>query len=268
MKQDLLQRMEEMGISPKRSLGQNFLINPAVIKKIIEAAKSTKADQLIEIGPGLGALTEHLRLLEKPLRLFEMDHEFSRYWTGQGLTVIEGDALKLDWNDLNLPPKTTLVSNLPYQISARIVVELTSGPKQIDNMVLMFQREVADRLMGKPRTKDYGFLSVVAQLGWTMSKVSDAGTRDFFPPPRVLSRVLHFKRTATPSVELVQFVKKAFENRRKLMLKNFSECAAPMAEWLKANGLNEKVRAEELKPSDFVALYEVWQTRKEARKED
>jgi 16S rRNA (adenine1518-N6/adenine1519-N6)-dimethyltransferase len=257
-KEQLLSKMQQLGISPKRSLGQNFLINPNTIQKILDAVVKCKAAAILEIGPGLGALTESLAKMGLPLRLIEMDREFAQHWREKGISVEEVDALKLDWNSFALLGNTVLVSNLPYQIAARLVIELSSSADAIQNMVLMFQREVADRIMAKPSTKDYGFLSVVAQLGWQPAKVIDAGAGDFYPPPKVASRVVHFKRLTSLEPDLVAFVKKAFENRRKLMLKNFPDKAPQRVEWLMQQNRTAKVRAEELSPSDFRALFEVW----------
>ena len=184
-KEKLLERMREMSVSPKRSLGQNFLVNQNTIEKIINRASSLMPAKVIEVGPGLGALTERMIQNSSELLLIELDNEFSKYWKSRGLEVIEKDALKVDWESLKLPPKTLFLSNLPYQISARIVIERSIGPANVSHMVLMFQKEVAQRITATPKSKEYGFLSVVAQMAWGVSKVSEAGPGDFFPKPRV-----------------------------------------------------------------------------------
>jgi 16S rRNA (adenine1518-N6/adenine1519-N6)-dimethyltransferase len=257
-KSQILEKMNALGISPKRALGQNFLINPTVIERILFAVKSCKAAHIVEIGPGLGALTEGLRVMVPSVQLIELDREFAKSWRDQGLSVFEGDALQLDWEGLELPLGTVLVSNLPYQISARITIDRSVKPDSIRHMVLMFQKEVAERITGKPGSKDYGFLSVVAQQAWKVEKVVDANAASFYPAPRVSSRVLKFTRIKPLPEDFVEFVKRAFENRRKLMLKNFPglepEFLLQLGEW----GLGEKVRAEELSPDQFWQLFEIW----------
>ena len=146
-KDELTARMQSLGIEPKRSLGQNFLISERVVAKIIETVErlGKARPALIEVGPGLGSLTESLLTLEKPLTLLELDKSLARFWRERGGDVMEGDALKLDWRTLNLPQGTLFVSNLPYQISSSLVVERSVEPAGIEVMILMFQKEVAQR---------------------------------------------------------------------------------------------------------------------------
>lgn len=257
LKQTLMARLQEVQGAPKKSLGQNFLINQHIIDKIIFEVKRTQFEQLIEVGPGLGALTDQLKLLPQDLTLIEMDSNFANYWRAQSLNLHEADALKLNWSELvNL--ETCFVSNLPYQISARIVIDRSMGPSQITSMFLMFQKEVAERLTAKPKSKDYGFLSVIAQLAWHIEKLVDVSPQDFYPPPKVSSRVMSFHRCGITDKDFVQFVKLAFENRRKFMLKNFSQDKQKLILELADMGYTEKVRAEELSPEDFLRLFNVW----------
>lgn len=252
---DLKARLEQMGLQPKKAFGQNFLVNQQVIHKIIEEVKRHKFSDLIEIGPGLGALTE--KLLEEKFTptLIELDRDLIEFWQTQKANVIEADAIQLDWTKLKLKPDSLLVSNLPYQISTHIVVDRCFGPLELRWMVLMFQKEVAQRLTAAPRTKEYGTLSVMAQLHFNIRKVADAGPKDFFPPPKIASRVLFFERKADPSLgePFLKFVKRAFANRRKLLTKNIGDILT--TDDLKALGLSEKARAEELSSEQFKSLF-------------
>ncbi len=265
LKQMMLERLEQVQGSPKKSLGQNFLINQHVVDAIIGTAllfntsksNAVPFEEIIEIGPGLGALTEQLKNFEQPLTLIEMDNQFVKFWKEHGQNVIDSDALKLDWDALVEKP-TCLVSNLPYQISARLVIELSFKAKKINSMVLMFQKEVAQRIVAEPSSKDYGFLSIIAQKAWQINKVCDASPQDFYPPPKVSSRVLGFQRKALLPESFVQFTKKAFENRRKFMLKNFPDKKEVLTAALSEMGFDEKVRAEQLSVENFEKLYEVW----------
>lgn len=260
---DLKARLEAMGLSPKKAFGQNFLVSPSVISKIIYEVKNRAFTDLVEIGPGLGALTEPL--LANSLRplLIEIDPDLVKYWNGRGLSVIEHDAIRLNWDLLNLRPNSLLVSNLPYQISTHLVVDRCLGPMNLQYMVLMFQKEVAQKLMAAPRTAEYGLLSVMAQSYFKISRVVDAAPRDFYPAPKVASRVLAFERLPDPGFghRYLTFLKGAFAFRRKFLLKNLksvmdksrAECL-PM--WLQELGLSDKVRAEELSVAQFQALFE------------
>jgi len=265
--------LAELGIEPKRSLGQNFLVSDGVIEKIIRAAGTPVPglapqgpSALLEIGPGPGALTRGLRGLEKPLTVIELDRKMAQYWRDQGLEVIEQDALKLDWQTLSLSAPRYLVSNLPYQISASLVIERSLDEKPFEKMVLMFQKEVAQKIRATKEQGDYGMLSVLAQTFWKIETVTDAGSGDFFPPPKVSSRVLQFVPKPSPvgnsTVErtrFLKFVKACFIHPRKLMVSNLQEgFSIPKEKTLqifKEQGIGEKVRAEELTLEQFHQFY-------------
>ncbi|MCB0406987.1 MAG: ribosomal RNA small subunit methyltransferase A [Bdellovibrionales bacterium] len=254
-KEKVLKQLQILNVSPKRSLGQNFLIGTGVIEKIIQRVQSLKAESLVEIGPGLGALTEHLLMLSIPLKVIELDRIFAGYWREKQLDVREGDALQMDWGSLNLK-NACLVSNLPYQISSSIVVDRTVQPFGVESMVLMFQKEVAQRIIAQPKSKQYGLLTVIAQAGWDIETVLEAGPNEFYPPPNVASRVLLFKKKASiinNFESFLGFVKAGFAQRRKFLLSNLKEILSKNkvnrheAEiYLLSLGYTSTVRAEEL----------------------
>lgn len=258
---------EALGIEAKRSLGQNFLVSDHVIEKIITKTKDFHPAMLVEIGPGPGALTYFLRSMDVPFTVIELDRVLSEYWRGQGLNVVEGDALRLDWKTFfAVEGKKVLVSNLPYQISSSIVIDRSLDIDGFDHMVLMFQKEVAQRIAAKAKTENYGMLTVIAQTFWKTETVTEAGPRDFDPAPRVASRVLAFSRRdlvlRNPKTFLT-FVKVAFAQRRKLLKKNISSLCQQkgiaeeqLISWLIELGFKETARAEELTPEDFVKLYQ------------
>lgn len=249
--------MAELGISPQKSLGQNFLINQRVISKIVEFAKKTEVDRLIEIGPGLGALT---RELPKPLTVIELDRKLSEYWRQQEeIEVIEGDALRIDWEELVGSMTSMIVSNLPYQISSSLVIERSIEPVGVSDMVLMFQKEVAQRIQASPNSKEYGLLSVIAQTFWEIDLLVEAGPRDFYPAPKVASRVLSFSRKKSPVNEAsayLKFVKAAFSQRRKIVWKNLSAYCRKGKNLATEMGLSENLRAENLSVEDFLSIFE------------
>lgn len=273
-KEKIVERLRELGAEPKRSLGQNFLISDHVVESILTAAKSMEFTDLVEVGPGLGAITDDLITIGAPMRVIELDKRFAESWRAKGLNVIEADALTVNWAALGLRENSLFVSNLPYQISSSIVIDRSIQPANIRRMVLMFQKEVAQRLTAQPSTKEYGLLSVIAQTFWQISKVVDAGPGCFFPPPKVTSRVMMFKRRDVPELEassddsvspngFLSFTKAAFSQRRKLLSRNlygsyFSsrEGFLPQIEKLLLDeGFTITARAEELDPQAFVRLY-------------
>lgn len=275
----LLEKIRAAGQGPKRSLGQNFLISDHVIDRILSFSTNEPIpNSLIEIGPGLGALTEGLIEFAKaksiPFQVIELDSAFAENWRGAGVKVIEADALRLEWTDLKLPDGSRLVSNLPYQISSSLVIDRSVEPAGLTSMILMFQKEVARRIAARAGTEDFGLLTVIAQNGWTVDTVCDAGAQDFFPPPRVSSRVLRFRRRAdAPGVqefgEFLKFAKMSYSHRRKLLASNLSglnwsrqaETAglAPLdrgrlEEQIEAMGFTKTARAEEFSPEQLLEL--------------
>ncbi len=271
LKEQVKERLKEFEISPKRSLGQNFLINGGVISKII-ATLDLSYPLTIEVGPGLGAITEDLKV-ENKFKLIELDRKLSAYWAREGYDVLEADALKVNWFELCENKKTQLVSNLPYQISSSLLVQLCSGPDNLDQMTLMYQKEVAERIASEPGSKQYGLLSVMAQVFWTIQFVLDAGPTDFYPRPNIASRVLKFTRKPLNTHDLdlegrtrfLKFVKAAFQQRRKFLMKNVSNYIkgseskrAQVLELFSQWGFDEKVRAERLSPQQFLDFYKVF----------
>lgn len=278
-KERIFERLRELGAEPKRSLGQNFLVSDTVVSRILAAVRSEPFSEMVEVGPGLGAITEDLLTIGQPLTLLELDQKFAAYWRSRSesspvpLKVKEGDALQMNWFELGLPPNTLFVSNLPYQISSSIVIERSLHPANVTRMILMFQKEVAQRLAAKAKTKEYGLLTVIAQSFWELRTVCDAGPKDFFPPPNVASRVMGFKRRQTewitgeaggPSAEgFLKFCKAAFSHRRKLMSRNLQQeffagkkdILPRLEEIFASQGLKPTARAEELDPPAFVRLY-------------
>jgi 16S rRNA (adenine1518-N6/adenine1519-N6)-dimethyltransferase len=257
--------LSELGHQPKKSLGQNFLISDHVIEKIILAAKEFSPQHLMEIGPGPGALTRHLKNLSQSFQVIELDHGFAGYWREKGLQVHEVDALQFDWGPfLKCSGNRILVSNLPYQISSSLVIDRSLDENPLDGMVLMFQKEVAQRLRATFEQDLYGMLSVVAQTFWEISLVSEAGPRDFYPPPRIASRVLKFIKKPMSEIDRKKYfrlVKGSFLQPRKYLVSNLEQagiCQKEKAvEWLQELKISEKARAEQLRISDYLKLYQL-----------
>ncbi len=259
----LRQTMEALGLEPKRSLGQNFLISDRIIEKIILAVKGTNSASVIEVGPGLGALTRFLKAEPFHFQVIELDRKLCEYWRNLGLEVTEADALQIDWSQFNMQRPASLVSNLPYQISSSLVIDRCLDQEQMDHMVLMFQKEVAQRIRAQQKDESYGMLSVVAQTFWEIETLADASSQDFYPAPKVASRVLFFHRRKETPIEdrrrYLKFIKGAFLHPRKLMSSNLQEATGTpkekILEIFKNQKLDEKIRPAQLKVSQFWSLY-------------
>ena len=215
-----------MNYRTKKRFGQHFLRDQAVISRIIQAAAIEADQQVVEIGPGLGVLTDQLLPISAQLHVMEIDRDLIALLeqrTELNLTVHAGDVLKLDWNKLLPEPPYTLVANLPYNISSQVVFRLLDHRSLFRRMVLMFQREVGDRLCAEPATKDYGILSVLCQLWYDIKPVIQVPPESFNPPPKVDSIVLSFEPLSAPRVDpgdelfFRKVVKASFTQRRKTL---------------------------------------------------
>ena len=215
-----------MNYRTKKRFGQHFLHDQNVIDKIVHAAHLSREREVVEIGPGLGVLTDRLLPDSAHVHVMEIDRDLiERLHARQDdrLTVHAGDVLKLDWSSCLPKAPYILVANLPYNISSQIVFKLIEHRDLFQRMVLMFQREVGERLAAEPGGKDYGILSVLSQLWYDIRVVTIVKPGAFNPPPKVDSIVLDFEPLAGPRVELVderffqRVVKAAFTQRRKTL---------------------------------------------------
>ena len=256
----LEKRLAELKVTAKKSLGQNFLVSDHVIKKIIDAVSDLNSEYVIEVGPGCGALTDILIEKYRNLTLIELDRDFAAFWKDKVPVLIEGDALQIPWN---FTAEHILVSNLPYQISSSLVIDRSLDKVPLKGMVLMFQREVAQRIRAPQQSEHYGMLSVIAQEFWHIETVCDAGSREFKPAPKVSSRVLKFSPIQS-NIEnresYLKFIKTCFQQRRRILSTNLSGLPSEFKlekfkTWVEKNKLSEKVRAEELSPRQLNSLY-------------
>ena len=258
---ELKNKLVELGVRPKKSLGQNFLIFEGTINKIVAAALETKGDSeaLVEIGPGLGALTEKFINLGHDIHLVELDSKFSQFWQDKGISVINQDALKLNWSEA-FSNNFILVSNLPYQISSSLVIDMSTSNYHVVKMVLMFQKEVAQRILSKNKSKSYGLLSVIAQTFWNVDLLLEAGPKDFYPPPSIASQVLVFKdkrESVEHPEDYLRFIKAAFHQRRKKLINNLKQYSSSFdwkALWQDLE-IKEGARAEEISVNQYIDIY-------------
>ena len=217
---------KRFGIHMSKKLGQNFLIKRGVVDEIVHAADLNAGEPVLEIGPGIGTLTQGLAqsgadvtAIELDRRLLEvLDTTLAAY---DNVRIIHGDVLKLDVPDIMNHKQFKVVANLPYYITTPIIMSLLESRLPIERMVMMVQREVALRMVAKPGTKDYGALSVAVQYYTEPDIVMDVPPKAFFPSPSVTSAVIRCVLRKEPPVDVVdeklffRVVKAGFEQRRK-----------------------------------------------------
>ncbi len=217
---------ELKGHRPRKRFGQNFLRAPHVVAQILAAAEVVPGAQVVEIGPGPGALTDRLLEAGAAVTAFEVDRDLAAALEERhapGLTVHLGDVLKADWSALLAAPPYTLVANLPYNISSQVLFKILDHRALFGRLVLMFQKEVGDRLLAAPATGDYGILSVLVQNWYEVARVVKVPPGCFFPPPKVESVVLRFDPRTQPLAPVAdeaafrRLVKAVFAQRRKTL---------------------------------------------------
>ncbi len=259
------------GLRARKSLGQNFLLDLNLTRKIARAAAPLEGHAVIEIGPGPGGLTRALLLegaekviaVERDSRVVPALDEIAEHWPGK-LEVIEGDALRLDQAELaaksDLPVK--VVANLPYNIATPLLTGWLLAepwPPWWQSLTLMFQREVADRITASPGSRAFGRLAVLAQWRTHARRLFDIPPAAFTPPPKVTSSVVQITPLAEP-VEaclpdaLQQVTAAAFGQRRKMLRKALKSITKDPEALLSAAGLDGTKRAEELEVRDFCRL--------------
>jgi 16S rRNA (adenine1518-N6/adenine1519-N6)-dimethyltransferase len=250
----------------KKSYGQNFLRDRQVVAQIIAAAAITEEDRVIEIGPGLGALTDDLLVRAQEVNIIEIDKELIAFWSQRPdprLRLHAGDALHLDWRALFPAPPYILAANLPYNISTPILFKMIEERDLFKRLVLMFQKEVGERLCAPPGGKDYGVLSVFCQLWFDVRKVVSVPPGAFHPAPKVHSIVVQLDPLPAPRVALADYatfrrvVKGAFGQRRKTLRNALGGAAFTTARIdavLAATAIDGKRRGETLSLSEFALL--------------
>ena len=250
----------------KKSLGQNFLVDNNIIEKIIGEITSDSNDLIVEIGPGMGALTKRLKEKGSFLIAYEVDKDLENI-----LSEFEDDRTKIIWQDFlecNIKEdikdikynKLFIVGNLPYYITTPIIEHIIDSNINFDALVIMVQKEVADRFLANPKTKDYGYISVLLQYYFDIKRVCNVSRYSFNPVPKVESTVLSFRakkiRADVDIEKYKEFLKMAFRQKRKTLKNNLSNY-----DWEKAKlvldkyNLSESVRAEEINGDIFIELF-------------
>ena len=249
-----------MSISPRKELGQHFLVDENILRVIGRLAELGPDDVVLEIGPGLGVLTRFLADRVELVHAVEIDRSLEPHLADiRNLRLQLGDALQVDLTDLEPPPRK-LVSNLPYNVATPIVVESLEGLPAIERWCVMVQREVADRFFADPGSKAYGAVSVLLQLATERTGFHPVSRSVFRPRPRVDSALVAFRRRPLPErfPHVKRVVEAAFAHRRKtlpnsLALAGLASREAAV-EALAALGRPAETRAEALGAADFLEL--------------
>ena len=270
-------------LAAKKSLGQNFLLDLNLTRRIARAAGPLEGTTIYEVGPGPGGLTRALLMegadrviaVERDARCLPALADVARAYPGR-LEIVSGDALKIDEGELlrtqNVSGPIRVAANLPYNVGSALLVKWLTAetwPPFWQSLTLMFQREVAERLVASPGTKTYGRLSVLAQWRATPRLLFDVDARAFTPPPKITSTLVRLEPLALPVAQvalgdLEAVTAAAFGHRRK-MLRQSLKTLAPDAEALvRASGLDPTERPERLSVLQFAALARAWRIMVEA----
>ena len=273
--QKTIETIKKYQFNFQKKFGQNFLIDEHVIQKIINGAQVTKDDFVLEIGPGIGTMTQYLAEAAREVAAVEIDKKLipilgetlSEY---DNVTIINEDILKVDIGDLalerNAGKPIKVVANLPYYITTPIIMGLFESHVPIDNITVMVQKEVADRMKVGPGSKDYGALSLAVQYYAKPYLVANVPANCFIPRPNVDSAVIRLTRHESPAVEvedetlMFNMIRASFNQRRKTLqngLKNsglFPVSKEEIIEVIKEAGLPETVRGEALTLEQFARL--------------
>ena len=250
----------------KKSLGQNFLIDTNVISKIVTEVLACNDDLIIEIGPGQGALTKELKKYNANLMCYEVDRDLSNI-----LSKLENNKTKVIWQDFlksNIKEdiknikynKLFIVGNLPYYITTPIIEHIMDSDINLDKLVIMVQKEVADRFLAKSHTKEYGYITVILNYYFDISKVTDVSKYAFKPVPKVESTVLRLiPKENMEDIDLnkfKEFLKVCFSQKRKTLKNNLKGYNWELvSEILHKHNLSESVRAEEISGEILMEIF-------------
>ncbi|WP_413627657.1 16S rRNA (adenine(1518)-N(6)/adenine(1519)-N(6))-dimethyltransferase RsmA [Fructilactobacillus vespulae] len=269
--------LNKFNLSAKKSLGQNFLNDLNVLHGIVDAAEITSEDNVIEIGPGIGALTEQLAKRANQVVAFEIDQNLlpvleDTLYQYQNVTILNQDFLKANLPEViaahfNDDRPVKIVANLPYYITKPILLNILRGPVKYENLVFMMQREVADRLCAKPNDHDYGSLSVITQYLNDVEIAIEVSNKAFIPAPKVDSAVV--KLSPQTARQVVAFDEKAFfgfvhgcfMHRRKTLWNNLQGLFGKQPEVkeqvelvLEQLNIKKSIRPQGLSVTDFVTM--------------
>ncbi|GAA4796847.1 16S rRNA (adenine(1518)-N(6)/adenine(1519)-N(6))-dimethyltransferase RsmA [Rothia endophytica] len=273
--QEIRELADMLGIRPTKTLGQNFVIDPNTIRRIIATAKISPDETVVEVGPGLGSLTLGILDAAKDMVAVEIDPPLAeqlpatiakmRPGSEARIDVVLSDAMKV--TELPRTP-SALVANLPYNVAVPVLLHMFAQFPSIEHALVMVQDEVADRLAAKPGSKIYGVPSVKANWFAEVSKAGVIGTNVFWPAPKIKSGLVAFERRAQllsdlPRQEIFAIIDAAFAQRRKTLraaLSTWAGSGARAGSLLEAAGIDPQLRGEKLDIHDFIKIAEAART--------
>ncbi|MTI96817.1 MAG: ribosomal RNA small subunit methyltransferase A [Firmicutes bacterium] len=264
---NIISLIEQYNLKIRKSWGQNFLTSADIIQKIVSAAELRASDHILEVGPGLGTMTELLVQQARHVTALEIDPRLCTLLTERlghqkNFTLIEGDALQQNYEKLIDTP-FKVVANLPYYITSPFIIKLLEGPVQPVLAVLLVQLEVGRRLAAAPGTKDYGALSVAVQYRCEVEQVGRVAAGNFFPPPKVESAIVRLRWRqppwqATNPQLMSRLVRAAFGQRRKMLKGVLASALGIPGDQVRAAlsriGVSEDTRGEKLSVRQFAHL--------------
>jgi 16S rRNA (adenine1518-N6/adenine1519-N6)-dimethyltransferase len=246
-------------VKPKKSLGQHFLTDKNIARKIVNSLTWQNYDSVLEIGPGMGVLTEYLLSIpDKEVKLVEIDRSSVEFLNNRfpeiGNKIISADFLNIQINEIYQQP-FGIIGNFPYNISSQILFKVLAGKELVTEVVCMIQKEVAVRIASPPGSKDYGILSVLLQAYYNIEYLFSVPPQVFNPPPKVQSAVIRLNRNSMLNLEcdeklFVKVVKTAFNQRRKTLRNSLRNILLN----LEVPGIILQKRPEQLSVDDFVSL--------------
>lgn len=251
------------GLAPRRELGQNFVADPNTVRRIAHLAAVGPGDHVIEIGAGLGSLTLALAETGAAITAIEVDRGLARALRdvvseNEGVSVMEADAMTLDWDQVAAPPPWVLVANLPYNVATPLVCDVLDRVNAVARMLVMVQREVGERFAAAPGTAAYGAVSVKVAYWATARVVGHVPASVFVPRPKVestLVEIVRHERPCTPPAGMFALVRTAFGQRRKMLRRSLAGVVTP--EQFVAAGIDSSGRPEELGVPAWCALADV-----------
>jgi 16S rRNA (adenine1518-N6/adenine1519-N6)-dimethyltransferase len=258
--------LEQAGLKPKRKLGQNFVVDANTLARIVRLGRVTRESHVIEIGAGLGALTQELLSTQASVTAVEIDSDLVQILRNRPelskAHIVEGDALRMDFNEVVSPSRSpwVLIANLPYNVATPLVLRVLEDVPQIQRMLVMVQAEVGERIAASPGDDAYGAVSLRVAYHGTASVAGRVPPTVFVPRPKVDSVLVSIERSSKPAVdpelvsedEIFALVRQAFGQRRKMLRRSLASVVSPEA--FEAAGVLPTARPEELDVRDFGRL--------------
>jgi 16S rRNA (adenine1518-N6/adenine1519-N6)-dimethyltransferase len=272
--------LDQFGIRPRKKLGQSFLEDMNMIRKIVSLTEPSRDDTIVEIGAGLGFMTEELACKAGRVIALEIDPRLldvlgARFAGNPRVEIVAGDVLDYDFSAPSSRERIKVVGNIPYRIASPILFHLLAFRRSIASMVLMFQKELADRIMSPPGSKAYGIPSVILAMYAVTVRELTVPPTCFYPVPSVVSSVLRIVMRDRPCTEVKdealfsRLVRTAFARRRKTLWNNLRDAGLPegrLREVLLKTGIESGRRAETLSVEEFGRLAAAWSAARIAEK--